>query len=163
MSDNADNGGKSEDSVRTPVVGVFIGLFLHAMDAKRRLTIPLEWRQQVGAPESLFIAPIHEKCLYVLPGGELRRRLAKSAGHSLADVEASESDRDLGSQSELLSWDSQGRIRIRDDLLEYAELADQVALVGAFERFEIWNPKTWEKYRTARERDAGDVARRLGL
>lgn len=148
----------------TPVVGVFIGYYLHMLDAKRRLTIPLGWRLQVGAPESLFVTPIHERCLYVMPARELTRRLTrKSGGHSVVDSVLSMADRDLGSRSELLGWDSQGRIRIRDELLEYAQLADQVALVGAFERFEIWNPKTWEKFRTANDRDAADSAQQLGF
>jgi MraZ protein len=155
------DGGGLESS--TTVVGVFVGFFLHSLDTKRRLTIPLGWRRQVGVPESLFVAPIHDKCLYVLTAREMVKRFGKSAGHSFADPEAASADRELAAQSELLEWDSQGRIRIRDELLEHAQLTDQVALVGAFERFEIWNPKTWEKYRAAMSRELADTARRLGF
>lgn len=143
-------------------VGVFIGLFKHALDAKKRITIPLEWRRQVGSLETLFVVPIHSQCLYVLPAHEMVRRLGRHRGHSLADFDASASDRDLGYRSELLGWDGQGRIRIRDDLLAHAQLDDQVMLVGAFERFELWNPKVWEK-RVAEAIDPDEAARRMGL
>jgi len=144
-------------------VGLFIGVFNHALDSKKRLTIPLEWRGQVGEPESLFVAPIHGQCLYALAAREMIRRLNVNRGHSVTDPDLAAADRILGSQAELIAWDSQGRIRLRDDLLTHAQLADQVVLVGAFDRIELWNPRAWEKHRASEEGEPGDAARRLGF
>ena len=163
MNENTQNSAEAGDGHQSSVVGFFIGLFLHALDTKRRLTIPLEWRQQVGTPDGLFIIPVHERCLYVMPAREMVRRLSLKRGGSIADAVATEADRVIGSRSEFLSWDSQGRIRIRDELLEHAELADQVALIGAIDRFEIWNPKVWEKHRSANAPELADSAIRMGL
>ena len=44
-----------------------------------------------------------------------------------------------------MAWDSQGRIRIKDELLACAKIADQVKLVGAFDRFELWSPELWKQ------------------
>lgn len=163
MSDNIQNSGEITPALITTMVGIFIGFYSHSLDSKRRLTIPLEWRQQVGVPEGLFIIPLHEKCLYVLPAREVVRRLSAKRGRSIADFEGAEADRVIGSSSELISWDSQGRIRIRDELLAHADLADQVALVGAIERFELWNPKAWDKHRAASGAEVADSAGRSGL
>ena len=40
-----------------------------------------------------------------------------------------------------MSWDAQGRIRIKDKLLEFAELRDQVVLAGALDKFQLWSPE----------------------
>ena len=121
--------------------GVFVSSFTHSLDPKKRLTIPSEWRAQIGSPRSLYVLPdIHSKCLCVFPAGEMIRRLEKMRHHSIADKKARQFARVLASQSDLVSWDSQGRIRIKDGLLEYARIDDKVIMVGAFDCFELWNP-----------------------
>ena len=127
------------------VPGVFVGSYSHNLDPKRRLTIPSEWRDQVGSPGSLYVLPgIYERCLYVFPGREMVRRLERVRSHSLADARARVFMRTLGSRSDLVTWDTQGRIRIKDDLLEYANLTEQIVLIGAFEKFELWSPALWK-------------------
>lgn len=122
--------------------GVFVNRFNHTLDSKRRLTIPSQWRAQVGKPKSLYVLPdVHHKCLCVFPAGEIAHRLERMRHHSIADVKAREFARVLASQSDLVSWDSAGRIRVKDDLLSYAEIENEVVLVGAFDRFEIWSPQ----------------------
>ncbi len=111
----------------------------------------------------MFVAPIHGQCLYALAAREMIRRLNANRGHSVTDPDFAVADRILGSQAELIAWDSQGRIRLRDDLLAHAQLADQVVLVGAFDRIELWNPRAWEKNRASEEGEPGDAARRLGF
>jgi len=124
--------------------GAFVGNFTHSLDPKKRLTIPSEWRAQVWSPKSLYVLPdVHHKCLCVFPAEEMVRRLEKMRQHSIADTKARHFARVLASQSDLVSWDSQGRIRIKDELLNFAGLVDQVVLVGAFDRFELWNPDHW--------------------
>jgi DNA-binding transcriptional regulator/RsmH inhibitor MraZ len=49
----------------------------------------------------------------------------------------------LASSADLVTWDGQGRIRIKDELLAYAELTDQVLMASNFRGFELWNPQRW--------------------
>jgi MraZ protein len=121
--------------------GVFVSNYTHSLDPKRRLTIPSEWRAQIGESGSLYVLPdVQHKCLCVFPAAEIIHRLGRMRSHSIADSKARQFARVLASQSDLVSWDSQGRIRIKDELLEFAGLLDQVQLVGAFDRFELWEP-----------------------
>jgi len=126
--------------------GIFVGEFPHSLDPKRRLTIPSEWRAQVGTPRSLYVLQdVTEKCLCVFPASELQRRIEKIRNHSIADAKARHFTRMLGSKSDLVDWDTQGRIRIKDELLDFAELVDQVILVGVFHSFELWSPENFKK------------------
>lgn len=121
--------------------GMFVSTFRHSLDPKRRLTIPSEWRAQVGEPRGLYVLPdVHHRCLCVLPAKAILPRLERMKQHSIADMKARQFARTLASQSDLVTWDTQGRIRVKDDLLDFAGLKDDVALVGAFDSFELWNP-----------------------
>ncbi len=124
------------------VNGGFVDHFLHALDPKKRLTIPSEWRERLVGPPSLYVLPglNGEKCLYVYPLSEMAPRLEKLQKMGIGDKRARMFARALASRADLVVCDSQGRIRIKDELLEYAGLTAQVELVGLFNHFEIWNP-----------------------
>jgi len=131
-------------------MAAFLGNFVHALDGKKRLTIPAEWRELTGVPSQLVVLPSvtesdADKCLWVYPVREWNRRLEKLRSVSSADEGVRRALRVLASRSEMLTWDGVGRLRVRDDLLSHAGLAGQVMLVGAFERFEIWEPELWKQ------------------
>ncbi len=125
--------------------GGFASNFLYALDPKKRVTIPAVWRLEVGDPKSLYILPglQNEQCLYAYPAREMARRLDKFRKISISDRKARLFARMLASNSELVTWDSQGRIRIKDELLAHAGIGAQVQFVGAWDRFELWNPDVW--------------------
>ncbi len=144
--------------------GVFVGNFTHSMDPKRRLTVPSEWREYAGEPGTLYVLPgVDERYLTVFPAREMVQRLQRLRNLSIADAKARQFARVLGSQSQLAPWDSAGRIRIKDELLEYAGLTDQVVLAGAIEGFELWNPERWKTVRSAGVASLGEAARYVGF
>ena len=145
--------------------GVFVNTYTHSLDSKRRLTIPADWRELAGVPRRLFVLPgVNDKCLCVYPAREMTRRLEKLRNLSIADDQGRQLARTLASRSDLVPWDSQGRIRIKDELLEYAGLVNQVILVGTFDGFELWNPDRWkEKTGSMDSRQLGDAARYVGF
>lgn len=125
-------------------LGVFVNTFTHSLDSKKRLTIPADWRELVGVPGKLFVLPgVNDKCLCVYPAREMARRLKRLGELSIADEKGRQFARTLASRSDLVPWDAQGRIRIKDDLLDFAGLASQVVLVGTFDGFELWSPEQW--------------------
>jgi len=136
-----------EQPVPVAAGGGFAGNFTHSLDPKKRMTIPAVWRDQVGEPKSLYVLPglNNEKCLYVYPAHEMARRLEKFRKISIGDKKARMFARLLASSSDLIAWDSQGRIRIKDELLSQAGIGPRVKLIGAWDRFELWNPEEWDK------------------
>ena len=132
------------------IQNVFVDTYFHSLDAKKRLTIPSEWRALVGAPERLFVLPSSiATCLNVYPAREMARRLQKVQETSEVDAEAQDFMRDLSANANLCPWDAQGRIRIKDNLLDYAKLESEVVLVGVFTRFELWSPALWKQKQPA--------------
>lgn len=122
-------------------LGIFVGTYAHSLDPKKRLTIPSEWRAQAGNPRSLYVLPdFHQKCLNVYPATQMVHKLEKLRRHSMSDKKAMEFAGILGASSDVVSWDTQGRIRIKDRLLAFAGISDQVILVGALDKFQVWSP-----------------------
>jgi len=122
--------------------GLFVGRFDHALDPKRRITIPATWREIMGQAGTVYVIPDpYVKCLNLLPVAEMDVRLEKLRQKSLFDPGAGEALRVIGENSEQLQWDVQGRIRIRDRLLAFASLEDQVVMIGAVNRVQLWSPR----------------------
>ncbi|AKJ65004.1 division/cell wall cluster transcriptional repressor MraZ [Kiritimatiella glycovorans] len=137
--------------------GVFVGTYRHALDPKRRLTIPSEWRALMAETNRVYVIPgIEERCLYVYTAQEMTRRMQKVRDLSVADEKARTLLRQVASQASSAVWDSQGRIRINDALLEHAGIEAQVVLSGAFFRFEVWSPGEFD--RVSRESAEGGLA-----
>jgi len=144
--------------------GVFVSLFTHSLDPKKRLTIPSEWRAQIDEPKSLYVLPdVHHRCLCVFPAAEMVRRLEKIRGHSIADDKARQFARVLASRADMVSWDSQGRMRIKDELLEFAGLTGQVVMAGAFDRFELWEPDRFEESGGFDQASLAEAAKYVGF
>ena len=122
--------------------GVLVGRFDHALDPKKRFTIPSEWRALMGDPQYVYVMPDpNEKCLNLVPVAEMEVRLAKLRERSLFDPVANHALQTIGSVSELLPLDVQGRIRIGDKLLQFANLTTTVAMLGSVRMVKLWDPK----------------------
>jgi MraZ protein len=153
-----------EDSGALEDVGVFVNTYLHTLDAKKRLTIPSDWRELVGVPSRLLVLPgVNDKCLCVYPAREITRRMDSLRNLSIADKKGRQLARTLASRSDLVPWDNQGRIRIKDDLLVFAGLTKEVVLVGTFDGFELWDPNLWKQVSDIEQTDLGEAAQYVGF
>lgn len=141
MVDRGDR--EAERAVGT---GYFVSSYTHSLDPKKRLTIPAEWRASVGEPAQLFILPAAgRQCLVAYPARDMARHIEKLRNLPAASPRDRQMARTiLASMTDLVSWDAQGRIRVRDHLLGFAGLEGQVFMTGNFEGFELWNPARWQ-------------------
>ncbi len=123
-------------------MGFLLGRYEHALDPKKRFTIPAGWRQILGNPQYVFVMPDKaRKCLTIIPQEEMEARLAKLREKALFDPALSRALHIIGANSEQLALDVQGRIRISDKLLQFANLTTTVAMVGAVRMIELWSPE----------------------
>lgn len=120
--------------------GILLGRFPHRLDPKRRITIPATLRNRMGNPSYVYVMPDlnNLKCLNILPPEELESRLARLRQAALSDSKVAEFVTRVGAISESLDLDVQGRIRIRDRLLEHVAIDKDVVLIGALNRIQVW-------------------------
>jgi MraZ protein len=135
----ATAGGQS--AAAATGTGLLVGRFDHAMDPKKRLTVPAGWRDLMGAPAYVYVFPDpNDMCLNLIPPAEMEGRLEKLRQRALFDKKSSVALRVFGENSEQVMLDVQGRIRIRDKLLAFAQLTDKVVMIGAMNRIQLWAP-----------------------
>ncbi len=127
------------------ISALFVGSFTHSLDAKRRMIFPSSWRNLTGDSNQLFAFPHpEEKCLYLYTAGEMMRRLDELRGSGSMDAEAQRAIRSITAGADMLTWDAQGRIRIGENLLRHIEVKEQVVLVGALTRIELWSAEQFD-------------------
>ena len=117
-----------------------MGEFTHALDPKRRLTIPREWRRAMGDPDFVYVMRDRNgKCLDLLPKAEMESLLQKLRQKALFDPALTKAAMVIGANSEQLMIDVQGRIRISDKLLQFANLTTTVVMAGSVRMAKLWN------------------------
>ncbi|MBP5286156.1 MAG: hypothetical protein ILO34_08650 [Kiritimatiellae bacterium] len=122
--------------------GVLVGRHDHALDPKKRFTIPSEWRTSMGLPLYVYVMPDRkEKCLNLIPPAEMESRLERLREKALFDPALNAAYEAIGAASEQLCLDCQGRIRVSDKLLQFANLTTTVAMVGSVRMIKLWDPK----------------------
>ncbi|MGN0853173.1 MAG: division/cell wall cluster transcriptional repressor MraZ [Kiritimatiellia bacterium] len=124
---------------KTVVVGGLVDTFYHTLDPKRRLTIPSEWRVAMGNPDYLYVFPdADDKCLDLIPMHEIQPLLDDLRKADIFDSETDEMAQAIMQYAQMLKIDASGRIRVGDNLLEYAGIASKVTLVGGGRKAKLW-------------------------
>ena len=134
--------GKQSVAESTVVsTGGFVGRYDHALDPKKRFTSPSEWRKLMGDPEFVYVMPDPvERCVNIIPAVEMESRLSKLRQRALFDPALAPVLEKIGASSEMPILDVQGRIRISNKLLQFANLTTTVAMVGAVRLIKLWDP-----------------------
>ena len=137
-----------EQSVAEAAAGgsnALMGEFRHALDPKKRITIPREWRKAMGDPDFVYVMRDRNgKCLDLLPKAEMETLLAKLRRKALFDPALTKAAMLIGANSEQLMLDVQGRIRISDKLLQSADLTTTVVMAGSVRMAKLWAPDAYE-------------------
>jgi MraZ protein len=128
---------------------LFVGTHERQLDDKGRLALPAPFRALLG--EHCYLAKGLDKCIDVIPA-ETFERDAHEAMEAVRRGEATRSSqRALAGSAALVTLDRQGRVKIDDALLQYAEIPVEhpVLVTGNFDRFEIWQPERRRRIDTA--------------
>ena len=120
-------------------LGVFLGRHDYALDPKKRVTIPSEWRATMG--KTVYVMPDRrEKCLNLYSKKEMDIFLDQLRQKALLDPALNKVFAKIGALSQQLTLDIQGRIRICDKLLRFANLTTTVAMVGSVRLIKLYDP-----------------------
>ena len=147
---------------------MLIGEYIHTIDEKNRISLPVKFRKEMG--KKIIITPGLDQCLFIFTAREWARVSKKLSG-SGADMDADLSflkadkrsfNRFMFGRAAEIEVDSIGRILVPDFLKDRIGLKNSAAIVGVEDRVEIWNEKTWGEYKNKAEKEAGELAEKLG-
>ena len=139
---------------------MLIGEYSHTLDSKKRLSLPAKFRKEIG--KKVVITRGLDTCLFMYPEKQWEKIAAKLAELPMGQSDTRALSRFMLSGAVESEVDGAGRILIPDFLKEFAGLKGKVILAGVHERIEIWNEKQWDEYKRRIEKNADQVAQKLG-
>ena len=137
---------------------MFMGEYRHAIDAKGRIILPADFRQELGV--SFIITKGLDKCLFLYGQQAWEEMAAKLRALPLAKPEARALVRFFFAGARTLECDKQGRFLVPANLRNYAGIAlkEDVVLTGADNRIEVWSKNQWNEYTGEVEPDVTSIA-----
>lgn len=142
---------------------MFRGRYEHTIDAKGRLSIPSKFREVLVAnyDDERLIVTNFDQCLWAYPVREWKAVEDKVSALPQFKPEVKALQRFFISAASECPVDPNGRIIIPTTLRKYADLNQDVVLVGMTKRFEIWSKEKWQKVFEQAERDLSSIGEKL--
>ncbi len=130
---------------------IFRGTFEHALDAKKRLTVPAKFREALSQGVVLAVSPELEPGMprsiaMWTPAAYDAYTQAVLEGLNPASPKARELSRVLFGNSHDMELDSVNRVMIPASLMAYAGLDKEVVVTGVGQYLEIWDRATHTAY-----------------
>ena len=113
----------------------------HTIDAKKRLFVPSKFRDELGT-NVVVAKSITGHCVRVY-STENWKKFEDKLGE-LPEIGASEVLEWLYANSEDAEIDSQGRMALLEDYIEYAGIEKNIISVGVRDHMEIWDEESFE-------------------
>jgi MraZ protein len=138
---------------------MFLGEFQYRTDSKGRVPVPPRFRGYLR--EGLVLAPGLEKCIVAYPAEEWEKLAASLTTGSVTPAKMRRLNRAIFAQAFSLNIDGQGRISLPLPLRDYADIKDEVVVIGANNYLELWNKEHWESEKGLSQEQAGQIIESL--
>ena len=119
------------------------GTYYPSIDQKGRMSFPNKLRDILGA--EFYLCAGHDDS-YIAVYSTQEFEIYRSKLYSVPGKIGSDISRKFLSCADKQIPDKQGRIFIAQHLRDHAGITDDVVVIGAENRAEIWNRATWEKF-----------------
>lgn len=139
---------------------MLIGEYTHSLDTKKRLSLPKKFRAELG--KRIVVTRGLDNCLFMYPMSAWKETVTRLKELSFAQADTRGFNRFILSGAVEIDIDSVGRILVPDFLKEFAGLQEKVVLAGVSDRVEIWDEKVWVGYKKRIEKQADQMAEKLG-
>ena len=139
---------------------MFIGEYYHNLDNKGRLAIPAKFRALLK--DGAVVTRGLDNCLFLYPKEQWEKEAAKFAKLPVSQAKARAFSRHMLSGAMEADFDNQGRITLPEYLRKFAGLKKKAAIAGLYDKLEIWDEDSWNKYKMETEKESGAIAETLG-
>lgn len=139
---------------------MLIGEYRHTLDAKKRLSLPVKFRKEMG--KEVVMTHGLDKCIFVYTKKEWANIAEELSKLGVGQADKRGFNRFILGGAVETPVDSLGRILVPDFLKDFALLKQNLAVVGVHNRVEIWDERRWETYKSDVGKEADKLAERLG-
>jgi len=141
------------------------GEYEHTMDRKGRLIIPARFRQALKANDvkTLFLTRGLDGCLFLFPESEWRIAENRFRQIPFTKGEGRKFNRLFFSGATEVTIDRLGRLLIPKTLKEFAQIKQEVVVVGVSTRMEVWAKEQWQAFYEGSRQSFEEIAERVML
>lgn len=153
---------KIDISIRSKIgEHMFIGEYIHTIDSKGRLAIPVKFRAKLA--DGAVVTRGLDDCLFLYPKQEWKKMAEKLAALPVSQKDARAFARLMLAGAMDAEPDKQGRIILPAYLKKYAGInSNLVVVAGLYSKIEIWDNAKWEKFKGGAEKESSNIAEHLG-
>jgi len=121
---------------------MFLGEFEYKIDEKGRVPIPPRFRRELE--DGVILAPGLDKCVAGYGLEEWAKQAQDITSAPVSPSKLRRLRRAMFAPANNLNLDAQGRISLPPALRQYAQIGDELIVVGLYTYFELWNKEMWE-------------------
>ncbi|OGW77147.1 MAG: cell division/cell wall cluster transcriptional repressor MraZ [Omnitrophica bacterium RIFCSPHIGHO2_02_FULL_49_9] len=127
---------------------MFYGQYEHALDGKDRLIVPAKFREifKEHYVEKFYITRGLDRCLFVFAEEEWKNQEQRFREMPFTNEQSRKFNRLYFSGACEVLCDKQGRILVPLFLKQYAEIKENVIIIGVSDRIEIWSKEKWNMF-----------------
>ncbi len=122
------------------------GTHAATLDPRGTLVLSPEVRDQLGAHDTVLLTPGEDGCVWLIGSDGVDRLAANLARAAGKDGSARRARRLYFARTERAAVDAAGRVTLPARLAEHAGLCGDMVVVGADDRFEVWDARRWEAH-----------------
>jgi MraZ protein len=124
------------------------GTYSYSVDHKGRISVPAKFRKALApeADSTYVITKGFDRCLSVYALDQWMDFATALSGLPKTKKKSRNVVRWFMANAERVQVDSQGRIKVPQHLLKYAQIEGDAVIVGVDDRMEIWNKKEYEEH-----------------
>ena len=117
------------------------------LDAKGRMAVPARYRDDIArvCQGQLVVTVDQDGCLLVYPASVWERIQDQLVALPASDRAVKKLRRLMIGYATDVELDTAGRIRISQELRDFAELGRKVILIGQGNKFELWDEEAWSE------------------
>jgi MraZ protein len=139
---------------------MLIGEYIHTLDEKKRVSLPVKFRKEVG--KKIIVTAGLDNCLWIFTQNQWKNISEKLSAFSMLQADNRSFNRYMFGSATEIEVDSLGRILLPEFLTTRANLKTRVAIVGVQDRVEIWNEELWKENKNTVEKKVDQLAEKLG-
>jgi MraZ protein len=140
--------------VKSPM---FIGEFEYRVDEKGRVPIPPKFRTEELKKEGLVLSRGMEKCITIYTLPEWKKLADSLTSATIIPSKKRKLNRAIFATAFNMEIDAQGRIVVPSQLRQYADINEEVVIVGANNYLELWDKDQWAQEKTISQEEAWHI------
>ncbi len=136
------------------------GSFARVIDEKQRVAIPKRLREAMAVPDggALYLAPGTDQSLALYTEESFAGLAARLEQVSPTRQDVRAFVRLFYARAQRVEIDSQGRVRIPQELAALAQLEKEVVLLAVQDHLELWSAKIWQCYLEEKQDHYDEIA-----